>query len=365
MVFNRLFWLGLLISLAFLVLLLYRVDFGKVGKELASANYFLLIPAIALYFVAVFFRTLRWRYLLAPMRKFSVARLYPVVIVGYMANNLLPFRLGELVRPYYLRRREKFSASTALATIVVERVYDGLTLLFLGAITIPFLWMAGVAWNSGVEGTGRWVMMAVAVVLIFLAAIGLLSLLATSSRLKSLVEKMVMRLPAGLRGKVGGLVVSFIQGLQVLRSPRRHLGLFVLSLPVWLFEGAMYYIIGLAFDLSSFFTAQGTLVIVALLVTATSNLATTIPSSMGGIGPFEYVAQRTLVILGVNTSVATAYVSVLHIFALLMPVTLLGLFILWRENLSLAQIAQFKHTEQRPKASYTVSGIATGEGKVE
>ena len=139
----------------------------------------------------------------------------------------------------------------------------------------------------------------------------------------------------------------------------------MLSLPVWLFEGAMYYIIGLSFDLPNFFTAPGTLVAVALLVTATSNLATTIPSTMGGIGPFEYVAQRTLAILGVSTSVATAYVSFLHIVALLIPVTLLGLFILWRENLSLAQIAQVKHTEQQPKASYTVSGIAAGEGKAE
>ena len=120
--------------------------------ELAGANYLFLIPAVAVYFVGVWFRALRWQFLLNPLRYFPVKRLYPVVVIGYAANNLLPMRLGELVRSYYLARQENFSASSALGSVAVERVFDGLTLIVLVAITVPWLLLMGeFDWTAGVS----------------------------------------------------------------------------------------------------------------------------------------------------------------------------------------------------------------------
>ncbi len=365
MAFNRRFVVGLVVSLAFLVLLFYQVNLKEMGEALTEANFLYLVPAIVVYFVAVLFRTLRWRYLLAPVRLFPVTRLYPIVVVGYMANNLLPVRLGELVRSYYLGEKEKFSASTALASIVVERVYDGLTLLFLGVIGALSLVLMGVAWNPGKAGTTPWLVMAVVAAVAFLGAIALLSLLATSPRLRELVKEIVRVCPARLRPKAEELVARFIQGLEVLRSPRRHLGLFLLSLPVWFSETMVYYLIALSFHLPDLFTSSGVFISVMLLVTATSNLATSIPSTIGGIGPFEYVTQRTLVVLGVGISIATAYATFLHIIALWLPVTLVGLFFLWRENLSLAQMARTTQPQDAAVAQYSVREMATGEGEGE
>ena len=129
--------------MALLLLLLYQADISDLKNALRNANYYLLAPSIVVYFFAVFFRAIRWRYLLSPMGQFPVGRLYSVVVIGYMANNLLPVRLGELVRSYYLARRENVSASSALATIAVERVYDGITLLAFAALSAPWLLLLG------------------------------------------------------------------------------------------------------------------------------------------------------------------------------------------------------------------------------
>ena len=138
--FKRLrFWIGILISLLFLVILVWSIDIRYTLSELKSANYIYVIPAIALYFVSVYFRSIRWKLLLSHMKDIPVNRLYPIVVIGYMANNLLPVRLGELVRAYYLARRESINGASSLASIAVERVYDGLTLLCFCVISIPFL----------------------------------------------------------------------------------------------------------------------------------------------------------------------------------------------------------------------------------
>ena len=113
------FWLAIGVSLLFLGLFFSRIDLGDTWEKLGEANYLLLLPAILVYFVAVYFRALRWRYLLAPVKRMAVVRIYPVVVVGYMANNLLPLRIGEVVRAYYLGEREKVSKVSALATIAV------------------------------------------------------------------------------------------------------------------------------------------------------------------------------------------------------------------------------------------------------
>ena len=83
-------WAGIAISVALLLFFYYQLEPGELKTLLAEANYLYLIPAVALYFVGVLFRAYRWQYLLAPLRVFPVRRLYPVVIVGYTANNLLP-----------------------------------------------------------------------------------------------------------------------------------------------------------------------------------------------------------------------------------------------------------------------------------
>ena len=336
---NWQFWLGLGVSVLLLLVLAWQVDLTEMRDALAEAKYVYVAPAIALYFVAVHFRAVRWRYLLSPLTSVSVPRLYPVVVIGYMANNLLPARLGELVRSYYLARRERINASSALGTIAVERVYDGVTLLAWAAVAGPALWLLGEFDGASDASRTIWIVLALFTVALFIGALAILTCLASVPRFKSFLDRLTELIPVRFRPKAQELVRTFVEGLSILNSPRKHLDLFLLSLPVWGLEAAMYFLIIYSFGIDDYFGSVGVLVLVVVLLTATSNLATSIPSSIGGIGPFEVVAQQTLMVLGVGASVAGAYAAFLHLVTLWLPVNLAGLAIMWQQNLSLKSLA--------------------------
>ena len=331
--------MGLAVSLAFIALFFLIVDIEEMGEALANARYQYVAPAVLLYFVALLLRSLRWQYLLSPLRRFPPSRLFHVVTVGYMANNLLPARLGEVARAYYLGRRENFSGSRALATIVVERVYDGLTLLSLAAVAVPFLLLAGLVDHSGSTARWTWILVGALAALAFIAAITVLTLLAINPKLGRFIEGLANLLPARIRPKARELIALFIEGLSILRQPRRHLGLFLWSLPVWLLEGAMYLIVAFSFDLQELFSPGILLVPVILFVMAASNLATSLPSSPGSIGTFEVPAAAALTLVGVSDGVAGAYAFMLHV-SLLLPVTAVGLLFLWLSNVSLRRLVR-------------------------
>ena len=323
------FWLGGIVSVALLLLLLYQINLGDLKNDLREANYYLLVPSIAVYFVAVLFRAARWQYLLIPIKRIPVGRLYSVVVIGYTANNLLPMRLGELVRSYHLAHRENLSTSSALATIAVERVYDGITLLAFAALSAP---LASVSRATGI-------VIMVVVISAFAILLALFTLLASSPAFAARLERWLDIVPAGPRPKVVGMFRTFVSGLAILNSPGKHCGLFLWSMPVWLLEGSMYFMLAYSFGIDDHFDSVGALVLMALLLTATSNLATSVPSAIGGIGPFEIVAQQTLVALGVGATVAGAYSGFIHIVALWLPVNIVGLILLWKGNLSLRNLS--------------------------
>lgn len=340
---------AILIGVGLLVLLVVQVSLPEVIAALAGVNYLYVVPAVALYFGAVYFRALRWRYLLTPVGVFPVGRLYPVVVIGYAANNLLPARLGELVRAYLLAQREACSAGAALGTVAVERLYDGLTLLAFAAVAGPALVLLGAFRAAPAGGLGKpELALAAITVAIFLSALVFLTM-AASPRFQGLLQLALRLAPGRFRPKAAGLAGRFIQGLLVLNSPRKHLAVFLLSLPVWLLEGAVYYLVIYAFGIQHAFPSVAVLVLVTALVTATSNLATALPASIGGIGPFEVVAQQTLVALGVGASVAAAYAGFLHLVALWLPVNLVGLALLWKQNLSLGRLLRPSAEVLHPK----------------
>ena len=364
-------WLGIAVSVVLLLFLAFQVyrieDPSGLIDELAAANYVYLIPAVAVYFVGVYFRALRWQFLLNPMRRFPVRRLYPVVVIGYAANNLLPMRLGELVRSYYLARQEKFSASSALGSVAVERVFDGLTLIGLVAVTAPWLLLLGeFDWTTGVSQTTATIL-AMAVVIVFGGFLAVFTMLATWKRFSQVVERLLTLLPGKLGDVARRFFVSFVSAFAILNSPRKHLALVAYSAPIWFCEFVVYFLVSYSFDIGSHFDSVGVYLLAIALLTATSNLATGIPSAIGGIGPFEVVAQQTLVALGVGVGVAVNYALVVHLVALWLPVNIVGLAILWKQNLNLRQLTSepitelgdphtAEYVEARPAANSSAAG---------
>ena len=317
---KRRFWIGLAVSLFFLFLFFYKTDFPEIWRSLRGAEYIYLLPAAVIYFAAVWFRALRWRYLLEPLGEFPASRLYPVVAIGYMANNLLPLRAGELVRAYIVGEKERISKTSVLATIVVERIFDGLTLLVFLAFIMMFA-----------DISGWFVHVAQVMSAVFLSAFVLFLLIVSSARRTQLAAVFAMRL-LSRRAQAAGvrLVVMFIDGLRVLQRPWNLSLVTATSVAGWMCEAAIYVLVARAFHLGEPFY-------VLLLALCMANLAITLPSSQGGIGPFEYFARESLTRFNTSKAAATAYAIVLHA-VLMVPVTVVGLFFLWRENISLGEL---------------------------
>jgi uncharacterized protein (TIRG00374 family) len=272
------------------------------------------------------------------VQKISITRLFPVVVVGYMANNVLPIRMGEVVRAYVLDRREKVSKTRSLATIIVERIMDGLTmLLFIGVASFFVNLTGNVAGIERIAGV-----LFIAGILVFLG-------LASNRNVLLAVEKFFLKLlPAKIRGKLEGLADRFMDGLQILRQWKDLAIVFLLSILAWSCEAAMFWFVALAFDsLNLSFAA-------VILTLAVANLFTLVPSTPGYFGPFDFAAKEVLSgIFAFPKALASSYVILLHA-ALFFPVTILGLTYWVREHLSLKEaenerqqvIEQKKHAQE-------------------
>jgi glycosyltransferase 2 family protein len=340
-------WIGLAFSLILIALFLHGTNFREIGNAFADANYLLAFLSLPVYFLAAWFRALRWRYLLRPMKAIGMARLYPIVIIGFMANNLIPARVGELVRAYILREKEQVSMSAGLGTIVVDRVFDALTLLL-------FLILAGLFATVSPEVRTLAIVMAA----LFGVGVVIMYVLVTSeSRSRRAVDVVVRLVPGRAKGRAQGLADSFLEGLQSLRSPRAMAGAWVTSVVSWLLEATMYYMVGEAFGLELGFH-------IYLLVAAAANLAITLPTP-GGVGPFELGTRWALAPFDVASNTVRAYAIVLHAL-LLFPVIALGFVFLWAINLSLGEMLRRPTAATEPASpGSAASGRLGAEGQGE
>ena len=130
--------LGIAVSALFVSIAVQGLDFGQFATHLKDAEYVWLLPGIGVYFMGVWARTWRWHYMLRHIQDISMPALFRIVCIGYMGNNIYPFRAGELLRSYVLREREGIPISSSIATVIVERVFDGLVMLIFVFAALPF-----------------------------------------------------------------------------------------------------------------------------------------------------------------------------------------------------------------------------------
>ena len=311
------FWLGVVVSIVFLALALRGLDFAGFWTTVRHANYWWLIPGVAVYFGAVWARTWRWHYMLRHIKRISPVRLFPVVVIGYMGNNVYPARAGELLRSYVLKRREAVPVSASLATVVLERLFDGLVMLLFVFVTLPFAPLpGGYVWLVSVFSA------------LFLVALAVFMALAIRPDRMGLVYAWLVErvVPFSLRPRVHGLFDRFVDGLQSLRSPRDVALIFLFSTLIWLGETTKYW-----FVMWAFYPALHVPFTVLMLMTAVVNLFTTLPSTPGYVGTFDAPGIAILTAHGVAKTVATGYTLVLHI-ALWLPITVLGALYMLMEH---------------------------------
>jgi len=318
------FWIGVIVSIVFMYIALRGLSLVSILAVLPGIEYWWLFLGVAVYFMAVWARAWRWRYLLRPIKELSTRVLFPVVAIGYAGNNIFPARAGELLRAVVLKRREAVPISASLATIIVERVFDGVVMLAFIFINLSEL--ASLTDDSGfvgsIETVALWGTAAFFGALVFFLLAAMFPQYAEKTAL--LIINWVV--PAKYRANLLGLVDRFLSGLAALRSPRDVLMVFGTSAVIWLLETTKYWLVMQAFPFEVSFFAL-------MLMNGIVNLATTIPSAPGYIGTFDAPGIALLTAYSVNRPIAAAYTLVLHA-ALWFPITALGLYYLAREGIS-------------------------------
>jgi uncharacterized protein (TIRG00374 family) len=330
------FWLGLIISALFLYLVLRKIDYAALWKVLMAANYWWLIPGVAVYFIALWVRSWRWHYLLRPLKAIPTRIMFPIVAIGYAGNNIFPARAGEVVRAVVLKRKQGVPISASLATIIIERVFDGIVMLafvFVNLAELTRLTNVSIdifGLQFGVREVAIWGSIA------FFGALAVFLMAAMfPTPTDRLVTWLIKRLvPARLHEKTLVITRRFLDGLESLRSPFDVLMVFITSVLIWLLETVKYWFVMHAFSFSVSFFAL-------MLMNGVVNLATTIPSAPGYLGTFDLPGIAVLQAYNIPREVASSYTFVLH-FALWFPVTALGLYYMFREGIKWTETIQAK-----------------------
>lgn len=334
-----LFWLGILISVVLMYFSLRHLQLGEAWDAIKTAEYWWLIPGIAVYFLAVWVRSWRWHYLLRPLKNVPTRKMFPVVAIGYMGNNIYPYRAGELLRAVVLKRREGVPVSASLATIIVERVFDGVVMLAFVFLNLGEL--SGLNDSSGFVGSIRNLAVYGAVIFIAVLVVFLVAAMLPHQTRKASDWVINRIVPRRFREKFTGFTHRFLDGLESLRSPADVLMVFVTSVIIWLLETGKYWLVMHAFPFRVSFFAL-------MLMNGIVNLATTIPSAPGYVGTFDAPGIALLNAYGVPNAVSVGYTLVLHV-ALWLPITAVGFYYFTKEGLTWGQVP-LDETEQEVSA---------------
>ncbi len=309
-------WVGILISAILLYFALRGLKLTEVWESIKTARYIWLLPGIAVYFMGVWVRSWRWHYMLRPLKKIPTRTMFPIVTIGYMGNNIYPARAGEVLRAVILKQREDVPVSASLATVIVERVFDGVVMLAFVFLNLGEL--AKLTTDSGIIGNIQQVAFWGAIVFITALLVFLLAAMFPlyTQRIADWFIQQFM--PIRLREKTSQIASRFLTGLESLRSPQEALMIFFTSVIIWLFETGKYWFVMHAFNFEVSFFAL-------MLMNGIVNLATTIPSAPGYLGTFDAPGIALLSAYGVPPEMATSYTLVLHA-ALWFPITALGAY---------------------------------------
>lgn len=321
---NIKFWLGIAVSLFFMGMLFRKIDFNQLLSALRSADYRYILLAILMIFINYFLRAVRWRYLLILEKPITLASLYSSTIIGYMANNVLPARLGEFVRAYTLAQRENLETPAVFASLVIDRLLDGFTVLVLLLLTMFTITLptgmedAALALRSG----------GVVMFLIYCGVMLFLYLLKRQTiRTLSAVGYIMRPFPKRFSDAVIPLLGSFIDGIRLSSRTGHVAALVATSFGAWLFCLLPVDMILRSFNIHLPLTAS--MFILILLV-----FAVMVPASPGYIGTYHYACYKGLSVFGVPETTSVSIALVMHGTSFF-PVIIAGFYYLWKNNIGL------------------------------
>ena len=307
---------------------LHGISAAEVAHSLSEADPLLFAGAIICATAIFPVRALRWRTILEPVAsRLPFGPLWRATAIGMMVNNVLPARAGELARAYALKKEVQVPFATGLASLVVDRLFDAIVLLLLAALALldPALsskqTLAGRPLSAFGTGAG-------AVVLVLL--LGTYALIFFPSQLLRLFELFARRVSPSVEERGRRVLETFINGLSVLRSPRRFAAVFGWTIGHWLLNAFGIWLAFRAVGITAPFSA-------ALFLQAFIALGTAVPSAPGFFGVFEYMSIAGLSVYGVSRQQAATWAIGYHLFSFV-PITLIGAYYFTRLGVKLRDL---------------------------
>ena len=321
-------WVGIAISAFFLFLLFRKIDFHKLADAFAVMDWRYLPPALLLTFVSYYLRAVRWKFLLLPIKRTRLSNLFSSTLIGYMANNLLPARLGEFVRAYSLGQKERIGTSAVFASLVLDRLCDGFTVLLVLLITFFTVRLpAGMEHIQRGLVTGGYVTFA-----LYLTVLAFLALLKRRTDWTlSLLARLVTPISPAFAEKVAGLLRSFISGIRFPEGTVAIASVLVSSLLIW--ASAIWPVDLVLRSFSMPLPITASMFIMVFLV-----FAVMVPASPGYVGTYHFACVSALSAFQIGSEKALSIALVVHGLSFF-PVIVAGVFCLWRDKLSLRNLS--------------------------
>ncbi len=318
---GRRFLFQLALTGVFVGILVWRVNLGRVFHTFAHVHYVWVLPALACFTISKLIHAYRWQLLLSDQESAPLDGLFGIYLVSNMANNAVPFRIGDVVRIQVPAQRWGISRAELTGTVeVTETVLDGFTFLVLTLVVLAFLRVA-------ILPTGLAIALAVLASLAFLVTI-IVSRLPLPRNLAD--NPWLGMFTEGTRQAIGRAVPEFFEGLGAMSDFRRTVRVIAVSFPAWLAESVMYFFFGLAFGIDIGFDK-----FVVIMITA--NIVVAFPLTPWNLGTYEIALQTAMVALGVNGTLAAGYVIGTHVFTIVW-ITLTGLVAMWFLKLDLRDV---------------------------
>jgi uncharacterized protein (TIRG00374 family) len=324
---DKKFWVGTGISLFFLFLLFRKIEIKQLALAFAEIDGKYLALALFCIFVSYFFRALRWKYLLLPLKKCSMATVFPVTIIGLMVNGLLPARIGELARAYLLAEKKNLRKGSVLATLVLDRLADVLCLLVLLLATLYLLDL------PDSSGRNREAMIAGGRITLALSfgVVLVLVLVRTGKIPLPHVNSIILRsLPRGMAEEAIRGFHSFVDGIRLPVEPGSAIAIAGSTIIAWVFSVIPVDLLLRSFGISLPLTAS--MLIVVMLA-----FAVMVPATPGYVGTFDYACFSALMAYHIPEGKALSMALITHGVSFV-PVILAGFYYLWRDGISLKKL---------------------------
>ncbi|HSH75547.1 MAG TPA: lysylphosphatidylglycerol synthase transmembrane domain-containing protein [Longimicrobiales bacterium] len=343
---------GVLVTVLLLWWALADVTFSEVWANLRVGNVWLLAAAVFVATFGFFIRALRWKVLLTPVHPSTRLRSrFAAVSIGFMANNILPARVGEFARAYAFGRLEPVSVSAAFGSLVVERFMDGVVLLLF--LLLPVLtpgFPTGGALSTGAGGAVlRAGLAAVAVVLLALVVMAV-----WPRTFVRVAEGVAHLLPRAIERPIVDGLEAFLGSIAIMRDPKLLALGFGWSFFFWSWHGISFWLAMLAFGIDTGFVS-------AIFTEAVVGFGVALPSAPGFFGTFHFAANLALSdVYGVPEPQSLAFAFGYH-FGGWVPITLIGLWYAWKLGFSLSEVGAAEERVER-EVEQEAHGRVTSEG---